>query len=403
MLFLRLVDLELLLDNSYKYNITKNSLLVASFFLYSFLNDSTMNSKTIANGIVRGVLTLGLILLIIYFLYKIQLVIIYILVSIILAMIGTPIVDFLRRKLKFKLTTAVIFTLLFYGLILFGFIMMFIPLITTQGQKLSLLDSNSLQNQINELIVQIRNFLDQRGFNSSKMMKEYNIISKLNFNFLSDFLNNTLNTISNIGMGLASVFFITFFFLKERVIFLKIFKYILPDEHEEKILNSISQINVLLSRYFLGILLQLFIVFILYLVVLLIFGVENAFIIAFLCAFLNIIPYIGPLIGTILAVTLTLLGNFNGAFTHDMLMTTVYVMIGFFVVQFIDNNISQPYIFSNSTKSHPLEIFLIILIFGFLFGILGMIIAVPAYTILKVVGKEFLPENRIIQSLTKDL
>ena len=403
MLFLRLVDLELLLDNSYKYNITKNSLLVASFFLYSFLNDSTMNSKTIANGIVRGVLTLGLILLIIYFLYKIQLVIIYILVSIILAMIGTPIVDFLRRKLKFKLTTAVIFTLLFYGLILFGFIMMFIPLITTQGQKLSLLDSNSLQNQINELIVQIRNFLDQRGFNSSKMMKEYNIISKLNFNFLSDFLNNTLNTISNIGMGLASVFFITFFFLKERVIFLKIFKYILPDEHEEKILNSISQINVLLSRYFLGILLQLFIVFILYLVVLLIFGVENAFIIAFLCAFLNIIPYIGPLIGTILAVTLTLLGNFNGAFTHDMLMTTVYVMIGFFVVQFIDNNISQPYIFSNSTKSHPLEIFLIILIFGFLFGILGKIIAVPTYTILKVVGKEFLPENRIIQSLTKDL
>lgn len=362
-----------------------------------------MNSKTIANGIVRGVLTLTLILLILYFLYKIQLVIVYILVSVILAMIGTPIVDFLRKKLKFKLTTAVIFTLLFYGLIIFGFIMMFIPLITTQGQKLSLLDSNALQNQITELTVQIKNFLDQRGFNSSKMMKEYNLVSKLNFNFLSDFLNNTLNTISNIGMGLASVFFITFFFLKERVIFLKIFRYILPDEHEEKILNSVTQINELLSRYFLGILLQLFIVFILYLIVLLIFGVENAFIIAFLCAFLNIIPYIGPLIGTVLAVTLTLLGNFNGAFTHEMLMTTIYVMIGFFVVQFIDNNISQPYIFSNSTKSHPLEIFLIILIFGFLFGILGMIIAIPVYTILKVVGKEFLPNNRIIQSLTKDL
>ena len=362
-----------------------------------------MNSKTIANGIVRAVLILALISLVIYFLYKIQLVIVYILISIILSMIGTPIVDFLRRRLKFKLTTAVIFTLFFYGLIIFGFIMMFIPLITTQGQKLSLLDSNALQSQINELIIQIKSFLDNRGFNGSKLMKEYNLISKLNFNFLSDFLNNTLNTISNIGMGLASVFFITFFFLRERVIFLRIFKYILPDEHEEKILNSVSQINVLLSRYFLGILLQLFIIFVLYLVVLLIFGVENAFIIAFLCAFLNIIPYVGPLIGTVLAVILTLLGNFTGTFTHEMLMTTIYVMIGFFVVQFIDNNISQPYIFSNSTKSHPLEIFLIILIFGFLFGILGMIIAVPAYTILKVIGKEFLPENRIIQSLTKDL
>ncbi len=362
-----------------------------------------MNSKTIANGIVRAVLILALISLVIYFLYKIQLVIVYILISIILSMIGTPIVDFLRRRLKFKLTTAVIFTLFFYGLIIFGFIMMFIPLITTQGQKLSLLDSNALQFQINELIIQIKSFLDNRGFNGSKLMKEYNLISKLNFNFLSDFLNNTLNTISNIGMGLASVFFITFFFLKERIIFLRIFKYILPDEHEEKILNSVSQINVLLSRYFLGILLQLFIIFVLYLVVLLIFGVENAFIIAFLCAFLNIIPYVGPLIGTVLAVILTLLGNFTGTFTHEMLITTIYVMIGFFVVQFIDNNISQPYIFSNSTKSHPLEIFLIILIFGFLFGILGMIIAVPAYTILKVIGKEFLPENRIIQSLTKDL
>lgn len=362
-----------------------------------------MNSKTIANGIVRAVLILALISIIIYFLYKIQLVIAYILVSIILSMIGTPIVDFLRKKLKFKLTTAVVFTLLFYGLIIFGFIMMFIPLITTQGQKLSLLDSNALQSQINELTIEIKSFLDNRGLNGSKLMKEYNLVSKLNFNFLSDFLNNTLNTISNIGMGLASVFFITFFFLKERVIFLRIFKYVLPDEHEEKILNSVSQINVLLSRYFLGILLQLFIIFILYLIVLLIFGVENAFIIAFLCAFLNIIPYVGPLIGTVLAVVLTLLGNFTGTFTHEMLMTTIYVMIGFFAVQFIDNNISQPYIFSNSTKSHPLEIFLIILIFGFLFGILGMIIAVPVYTILKVVGKEFLPENRIIQSLTKDL
>ncbi|GAA4773207.1 AI-2E family transporter [Flavobacterium hankyongi] len=376
----------------------------SEFFYYiRFLNHSQMNSKAIANGIVRAVLILALISVIIYFLYKIQLVIAYILVSIILSMIGTPIVDFLRKKLKFKLTTAVVFTLLFYGLIIFGFIMMFIPLITTQGQKLSLLDSNALQSQINELTIQIKSFLDNRGVNGSKLMKEYNLISKLNFNFLSDFLNNTLNTISNIGMGLASVFFITFFFLKERVIFLKIFKYILPDEHEEKILNSVSQINVLLSRYFLGILLQLFIIFILYLIVLLVFGVENAFIIAFLCAFLNIIPYVGPLIGTVLAVILTLLGNFTGTFTHEMLMTTIYVMIGFFAVQFIDNNISQPYIFSNSTKSHPLEIFLIILIFGFLFGILGMIIAVPVYTILKVVGKEFLPENRIIQSLTKDL
>jgi predicted PurR-regulated permease PerM len=56
------------------------------------------------------------------------------------------------------------------------------------------------------------------------------------------------------------------------------------------------------------------------------------------------------------------------------------------VSQIIDNNLSQPI---KSVSSHPLEIFLVILIAGFLFGILGMIAAVPLYTILKVIGKEF--------------
>lgn len=184
---------------------------------------------------------------------------------------------------------------------------------------------------------------------------------------------------------------------------MRLFKNVIPDEHEEKIVNSLEKIDYLLLRYFSGILLQLLIVFILYFIVLLIFGVENSFIIAFICAILNIIPYVGPLIASLLALVLTLLGNFNGVITFDMLYDAVYVLIGFFVVQFIDNNFSQPMIFSNSTNSHPLEIFLIILIFGFLFGITGMIVAVPAYTILKVIGKEFFPENKVISSLTKDL
>jgi predicted PurR-regulated permease PerM len=82
---------------------------------------------------------------------------------------------------------------------------------------------------------------------------------------------------------------------------------------------------------------------------------------------------------------------------------TIYVLIGFWIVQVIDNNLSQPIIFSKSVSSHPLEIFLVILIAGFLFGILGMITAVPLYTILKVIGKEFFPENKIIHLLTKDI
>ena len=138
-------------------------------------------------------------------------------------------------------------------------------------------------------------------------------------------------------------------------------------------------------------------------IVLLIFGIDNAFVIAFLCAVLNIIPYIGPLIASVLAAILTMINNLGGDFQSEILPTTIYVLVGFWIVQLIDNNFSQPYIFSSSVNSHPLEIFLVILIAGFLFGIMGMIIAVPLYTILKVVGKEFLPENKMVQMLTKNI
>lgn len=362
-----------------------------------------MNSKTIANGIVRAVIILSLIVFLCYFLYKIQTVVVYLIVSLLFTMIGSPIVDFFKRKLKFGNTLAVLTTLSIYGLIILSFFLMFIPLINSQATHISLLDSKVFSNQVENLLTQLKSFLNSNGFNAEQILNKKNLTKYLNFNFLSDFLNSLLNAVSNLGMGIASCFFISFFLLKERIIFMRLFKNVIPDEHEEKIVNSLEKIDYLLLRYFSGILLQLLIVFILYFIVLLIFGVENSFIIAFICAILNIIPYVGPLIASLLALVLTLLGNFNGVITFDMLYDAVYVLIGFFVVQFIDNNFSQPMIFSNSTNSHPLEIFLIILIFGFLFGITGMIVAVPAYTILKVIGKEFFPENKVISSLTKDL
>ena len=209
------------------------------------------------------------------------------------------------------------------------------------------------------------------------MLKEVNITSKINFNFIPNFLNSVLGLIGSFGMGLASVLFITFFFLKDRLLFIVGAKKLIPDTHEEQILNSVHKINHLLSRYFIGLLLQLFIVFILYVIVLSIFGIPNLLIIAFLCAVLNIVPYIGPLIASVLAAVLTMLSNLGSDFQTVMLPTTIYVLIGFWIVQVIDNNVSQPLIFSKSVSSHPLEIFLVILIAGFLSGILGMIIAVP--------------------------
>ena len=71
--------------------------------------------------------------------------------------------------------------------------------------------------------------------------------------------------------------------------------------------------------------------------------------------------------------------------------------------QLVDNFFSQPVIFSNSVRSHPLEIFLIIIIAGLMFGVVGMIVAVPGYTAIKVILKEFLADNKIVRRLTRDL
>ncbi len=362
-----------------------------------------ITSKVIANGILRAIAYLILTALILYFLYQIQSVLIYLVIALILTLIGNPILDFFKKRLRFNHTFATITTLLIFILIIAGLLTMFVPLILSQGQNLSLLNTVEIEKNSLQLINQIAAFLESHNIDSSKVLKEANITSKINFGIVTDFLNVILGTISSFGMGLASVLFITFFFLKDRLYFIISAKKLIPDSHEEQILNSLEKINHLLSRYFIGLLIQLFIVFILYLVVLIIFDIPNAIIIAFLCAVLNIIPYIGPLIASLLAAALTMLSHLGNDFQTDILPATIYVLIGFWIVQILDNNISQPIIFSKSVSSHPLEIFLVILIAGFLFGILGMVIAVPLYTIFKVIGKEFFPENIIIQLLTKNI
>ena len=153
-----------------------------------------INSKIIGNGIVRGVLILAGIVLLLYVLYLIQSVLIYLVVSLILTLIGIPIIAFLRKRLKFNNIFATITTLLFFVLIIAGFVMMFIPLILNQGQSLSILNIQSIESTITNLTDQAAAFLDGHGIDSSKALKTSNITSRLNFNFIPNFLNGILAT-----------------------------------------------------------------------------------------------------------------------------------------------------------------------------------------------------------------
>jgi predicted PurR-regulated permease PerM len=364
-----------------------------------------MTSKELSIGIVRAVAILVAACLVLFFLYQIATVILYCIIAIIISLLLNPLVSFLKLKFKFKNTVAVISSLLIAFLIISGFILLFVPLLLAQGENLSLLDVSSLEKNYHLLLENITVFLDSYNINTKQLIQSSKLSSFTTFEFIPNFLNSFLSTLGSFSMGFASVLFITFFLLKEKdVLYLK-FKRLLPESQKEKVLNSIQDINRLLSRYFLGLLLQLTIIMLLYIIVFLIFGVENAIIIALLCAIFNIVPYVGPLIASVVASLLIMTSGIgSGAdFASETLPTAIYVLIGMSLVQVIDNNFSSPLIFSKSTNSHPLEIFLVILISGILFGITGMIIAVPFYTSLKVIGKEFLPENRIIKALTKNL
>ncbi len=366
-----------------------------------------MTSKTIANGILRAVAILVGMVLLAYFLYKIQSVLAYLAIAVVIALLGRPIVLFLRRRLKFPNTLAVVATMLFMLAIFLGILALFIPLITEQSKNLSLLDIEALKADINTLYIQILEYFGATSGNVEDLIKDSHLdesmLKDLNFGFIPNFLNSFVNTLSNFSIGFFSVLFISFFFLKDSKLFQNGMLTFVPDNKESNLVKSVDKINGLLSRYFAGILLQLFILFVIYTISLLIVGVENAIVIAFLCALFNIIPYVGPIIGGVIMITLTMTSFLGADFSAVILPKALYVFIGLVIGQLIDNFFSQPFIFSTSVKSHPLEIFLVIIIAGLLFGVVGMVVAVPGYTAIKVVLKEFLAEYSFVKKLTRNL
>ena len=365
-----------------------------------------MSAQNIANGIVRAVLILTGIVLFFWFLYAIRSVIAYLAIAAVIALLGKPIVR-LFQKIRFPNTFAVLIAMgLIFGVFL-GILSLFIPVINEQSKNLSLLDIDALREDINLLYFQIVEYFDANlPFLETLLADsdlEKNVIEGLDLGFIPNFLNSFINALSSFSVGLFSVLFISFFFLKDSNLLQNGILTFVPDNKEGNMIESIKKINNLLSRYFGGILLQLFILFVIYTGALLIVGVENALVIAFLCSLFNIIPYIGPLIGGAIMITLTMTSFLGADFSTVILPKAVYVLIGLVIGQMVDNFFSQPFIFSNSVKSHPLEIFLVIIIAGLLFGVVGMIVAVPGYTAIKVILKEFLAENEVVKKFTRNV
>lgn len=239
-----------------------------------------------------------------------------------------------------------------------------------------------------------------------------NVITFINPSRISQVLTSIFGALGNTLIGIMSVFFIAFFFLKEKGLFTSMVQSLSSNEEEDKWTTAIDESGNLLKRYFIGIAVQVILVTILVSGTLTLLGFKNALLIGFFAGLMNVIPYIGPILGAGFAVIITISSSISpdsgtevvtGAFYDILLPKLAILVLVFAVMQLVDNFLFQPNIFSKSVKAHPLEIFIIILVGAKLGGVLGMVLAIPMYTILRVIAKVFLSEFKVVQRITQDL
>ena len=230
-----------------------------------------------------------------------------------------------------------------------------------------------------------------------------NIISFINPKRIQNILSGMVGFLGSFIIGIFSILFISFFFLREQGLFAGMITNIVPDKFEVETVHAVEESSRLLVRYFIGIATQIIVITTLVSLLLSLFGIKNALLIGFFAALMNVIPYIGPILGATFAMIITFTSNLELSFYNELLPVMGKVLIVFFIMQMIDNFLIQPFIFGRSVKAHPLEIFLIVLVGAQMGGIIGMVLAIPVYTVLRVVAKVFLSEFKIIQKLTQSI
>ncbi|MCF8228475.1 MAG: AI-2E family transporter [Bacteroidales bacterium] len=330
----------------------------------------------------------------------------YVLVAAVLSIIGRPIVHFFE-KLKFPHILSVILTMLIFIIAIFSFFAIFVPLFIEEAHMISKLDFKHLGHAFQEPLSDFE-----------ALLKQYNILGKdetighylghrmeslANVATFSGVIKGILSATGSFFIGLFSTLFITLFFLKDENLFANIVLALTNKKHHEKTRNVLDKTNYLLQRYFTGLITDVILMITLMSIAMTIFGIHNSLLIGFFAGLVIVIPYVGPIIGatvaTIIGVTSALSYNIDTA----ILPLTMKILAIYFAINIMDGLVFQPLIYGKFVKASPLEIFLVILISGSTGGIIGMIIAVPAYTVLRIIAKEFFSQFRPIEQLTRDL
>ena len=360
-----------------------------------------INSRYLA--LLFGLLVLALIL------YYFSTIVAYVLVAWVLSMIGQPLMRFFQQHIKIGRfqagsATSAMLTILCYFLVSFFLFWLFVPLIVEQARNLAEVEYGAIGAALEDPLNQLSQWLHRLGLLPEHVsaVDQFMEITAgwIQPASLGDFFSSLIGVAGNVLFAIFSVVFITFFFLKEQGLFERFIVTVTPPQYEDEISRAITSITHLLTRYFSGILLQITIITLLVSLALSLLGVKNALLIGFFAAVINVVPYLGPIIGAVLGIFITISSNLDLEFYTQMLPLLIKVAAVFGVLQLIDNFILQPYIFSTSVMAHPLEIFIVVLIGAQLNGILGMILAIPSYTVLRVVARGVLSEFKVVQKLT---
>ncbi len=335
----------------------------------------------------------------------------YILIAAVLAILGKPLVQLLRRvKIRgWQLPTwaAAAVALLAIWAVIVLFFTLFVPLVSTKVAQFASIDMEQLAESFREPLALFQQFLE-RTFSIRE--SDFSIVDTLtrqmegilDINRLNNFFSSVVSVVGSLAVALFSVSFITFFFLNDEGLFLRMVVAVFPSKYEQNIRHAVGSVTQLLIRYFAGLLIESTIMMLLISGAMMLWGMpaSNAFFIGLLMGVLNVIPYIGPLIGAILCVMIGIIDPIAG-FTAGQMALTIGGTIA--VLKGVDDFVLQPVLYSNSVRAHPLEIFIVILMAGSAAGVPGMLLAIPTYNVLRVFAKEFFYNYKLVQKLTEKI
>ncbi|MEG1664250.1 MAG: AI-2E family transporter [Mucinivorans sp.] len=336
-------------------------------------------------------------------------IVLYILASVVFAIIGKPIVR-LVNKLHIgswyaPMWLSALVALLCLMVIVTLLVSSWLPVVVDKLHYIRDFDPDKINQVLGGPMSSLEKIIND-NFPSVEFSFREAFASRMEPLLHSEFIQSTLSSITNliveISMAIFSICFITFFFLKDDKLFVESVTVLFPSKYEQNITRAISSTTNLLIRYFVGICIEslIKIVFITVPLYFIGFDLSTALIIGLISAVLNVIPYVGPILGAIFGFAIAALAPVTEVTLGEMF---IEMGIVFAVFQLFDNMILQPYIYASSVKAHPLEIFIVILMAGYIAGITGMLLAIPAYTVLRVFAKEFFSNMRLVQKLTDSI